>query len=155
MALFSQISAFMIFNFFSHISATKMMFWAVARVSFRAAKIVSCNKKKKNHGLRSKLPQLFYFISVLFFRTLYYLSFLLHIHVPLKSAHTSWGSPLGLKGLFSISNSWRCTVGWLSSKMFNSLIFSMFFLLKKRFGGILFLFWNDFFWKILCHMCAK
>jgi hypothetical protein len=37
----------MIFNFFSHISATKMMFWALARVSFRAAKIVSCNKKKK------------------------------------------------------------------------------------------------------------
>jgi hypothetical protein len=36
------------FNFFSHISATKMMFWALARVSFRAAKIVSCNKKKKN-----------------------------------------------------------------------------------------------------------
>jgi hypothetical protein len=30
--------------FFSHISATKMMFWALARVSFRAAKIVSCNK---------------------------------------------------------------------------------------------------------------
>jgi hypothetical protein len=34
----------MILNFFSHISATKMMFWALARVSFRAAKIVSCNK---------------------------------------------------------------------------------------------------------------
>jgi hypothetical protein len=34
----------MIFNFFSHISATKMMFWALARVSFRAAKIVSSNK---------------------------------------------------------------------------------------------------------------
>jgi hypothetical protein len=46
---------------FSHISATKMMFWALARVSFRAAKIVSCNKKKKIHSLRSKLPQLFYF----------------------------------------------------------------------------------------------
>jgi hypothetical protein len=34
----------LIFNFFSHISTTKMMFWALARVSFRAAKIVSCNK---------------------------------------------------------------------------------------------------------------
>jgi hypothetical protein len=33
----------------------------LARVSFRAAKIVSCNKKKKFHGLRSKLPQLFFF----------------------------------------------------------------------------------------------
>jgi hypothetical protein len=48
---------------FSHISATKMMFWALARVSFRAAKIVSCNKKKKINGLRSKLPQLFYFTN--------------------------------------------------------------------------------------------
>jgi hypothetical protein len=29
--------------------ATKQnMFWALARVSFRAAKIVSCNKKRKN-----------------------------------------------------------------------------------------------------------
>jgi hypothetical protein len=46
---------------FSHISATKMMFWALARVSFRAAKIVSCNKNFFFHGLRSNLPQLFYF----------------------------------------------------------------------------------------------
>jgi hypothetical protein len=38
-----------------------MMFWALARVSFRAAKIVSCNKNLFFHGLRSKLPQLFYF----------------------------------------------------------------------------------------------
>jgi hypothetical protein len=38
-----------------------MMFWALARVSFRAAKIVSCNKKYFFHGLRSKLPQLFFF----------------------------------------------------------------------------------------------
>jgi hypothetical protein len=53
----------MIFNFFSHISATKMMFWALARISFRAAKIVSCNKKKIIHGLRSKLPQLFFFTT--------------------------------------------------------------------------------------------
>jgi hypothetical protein len=51
----------MIFNFFSHISAAKMMFWALARVSFRAAKIVSCNKNYFFHGLRSKLPQLIYF----------------------------------------------------------------------------------------------
>jgi hypothetical protein len=35
-----------------------MMFWALARVSFRAAKIVSCNKNLFFHGLRSKLPQL-------------------------------------------------------------------------------------------------
>jgi hypothetical protein len=28
----------------AHVLATKMMFWALARVSFRAAKIVSCNK---------------------------------------------------------------------------------------------------------------
>jgi hypothetical protein len=33
----------------------------LARVSFRAAKIVSCNKNYFFHGLRSKLPQLFYF----------------------------------------------------------------------------------------------
>jgi hypothetical protein len=44
-----------------HALATKMMFWAVAQVSFRAAKIVSCNNRKKIHGLRSKLLQLFYF----------------------------------------------------------------------------------------------
>jgi hypothetical protein len=37
------------------------MLWALARVSFRAAKIVSCNMKYFFHGLRSKLPQLFYF----------------------------------------------------------------------------------------------
>jgi hypothetical protein len=29
-----------------HALATKIMFWAVAPVSFRAAKIVSCNNKK-------------------------------------------------------------------------------------------------------------
>jgi hypothetical protein len=32
----------------AHALATKMMFWAVARVSFRAAKIVSCNNKKNS-----------------------------------------------------------------------------------------------------------
>jgi hypothetical protein len=32
-----------------------MMYWALARVSFRAAKIVSCNKKINFHGLPSKL----------------------------------------------------------------------------------------------------
>jgi hypothetical protein len=42
-----------------------MMFWALARVSFRAAKIVSCNKKLFYHGLRSKLAQLFYFRGTL------------------------------------------------------------------------------------------
>jgi hypothetical protein len=46
------------------------MFWALAWVSFRAAKIVSCNKKKKIHGLRSKLPQLFYFTSLQFSQSL-------------------------------------------------------------------------------------
>jgi protoheme ferro-lyase len=51
----------MIFNFFSTNSATKMMFWALVRVSFRAAKIVSCNKNIFFHGLRSKLLQLFFF----------------------------------------------------------------------------------------------
>jgi hypothetical protein len=46
----------------AHALATKqMMFWALARVSFRAAKIVSCNKNIFFHGLRWKLPQLFYF----------------------------------------------------------------------------------------------
>jgi hypothetical protein len=30
----------------AHALATKMMCWALARVSFRAAKIVSCNNKK-------------------------------------------------------------------------------------------------------------
>jgi hypothetical protein len=43
------------------------MFWALARVSFRAAKIVSCNKIFFFHGLRSKLPQLFYFNDPNFF----------------------------------------------------------------------------------------
>jgi hypothetical protein len=38
------------------------VFKALARVSFRAAKIVSCNNKKKINGLQSKLLQLFYFI---------------------------------------------------------------------------------------------
>jgi hypothetical protein len=37
------------------------MFWALARVRFSAAKIVSCNNKNKFHGLPSKLLQLFYF----------------------------------------------------------------------------------------------
>jgi hypothetical protein len=32
----------------AHALATKMMFWFLARVSFRAAKIVSCNKKKQD-----------------------------------------------------------------------------------------------------------
>jgi hypothetical protein len=41
--------------------AKKIMFWALARVSFSAAKIVSYNNKKKIHGLPSKLLQLFYF----------------------------------------------------------------------------------------------
>jgi hypothetical protein len=45
---------------------TKMMFWALAGVTFSAAKIVSCNKKKKFHGLPATLLQLFYFISVRF-----------------------------------------------------------------------------------------
>jgi hypothetical protein len=40
---------------------TKMMFWALAGVTFSAAKIVSCNKNKKIHGLPSTLLQLFYF----------------------------------------------------------------------------------------------
>jgi hypothetical protein len=40
----------------------KNMFCALARVSFSAAKIVSCNNKKYFHGLPSKLLQLFYFI---------------------------------------------------------------------------------------------
>jgi hypothetical protein len=62
--------------FFSHISATKMMFWALARVSFRAAKIVSCNKNFFFHGLRSKLPQLFYFSSGLRGRRKTYLTIL-------------------------------------------------------------------------------
>jgi hypothetical protein len=61
--IFPDLRVYDICNFFSHISATKMMFWTLARVCFRAAKIVSCNNKKKFHGLRSKLPQLFYFSS--------------------------------------------------------------------------------------------
>jgi hypothetical protein len=32
-------------------------------------KIFSCNKKKKFHGLRSKLPQMFYFTTITFFET--------------------------------------------------------------------------------------
>jgi hypothetical protein len=40
---------------------TKMMFWALAGVTFSAAKIVSCNKKLFFHGLPSTLLQLFYF----------------------------------------------------------------------------------------------
>jgi hypothetical protein len=39
----------------------KMMFWALAGVTFSAAKIVSCNKNFFFHGLPSKLLQLFYF----------------------------------------------------------------------------------------------
>jgi hypothetical protein len=50
--------------------ATKMMFWAWARVSFRATKIVSCNNIKKIHGLQSKLLQLFYFSWATFCQTL-------------------------------------------------------------------------------------
>jgi hypothetical protein len=46
----------------AHALATKkIMFWALARVSFRAAKIVSCNKNIFFHGLRWKLLQLFNF----------------------------------------------------------------------------------------------
>jgi hypothetical protein len=45
----------------AHVLATKMMFWTLARISFRSAKIVSCNKNIFFHGLRWKLLQLFYF----------------------------------------------------------------------------------------------
>jgi hypothetical protein len=41
---------------------TKMMFWALAGVTFSAAKIVSRNKNFFFHGLPSTLLQLFYFI---------------------------------------------------------------------------------------------
>jgi hypothetical protein len=43
-----------------------IMIWALAlaRVSFSAAKIVSCNNKKYFHGLPSKLLQLFYFMQI-------------------------------------------------------------------------------------------
>jgi hypothetical protein len=37
------------------------MFWALAGVTFSAAKIVSCNKNFFFHGLPSTLLQLFYF----------------------------------------------------------------------------------------------
>jgi hypothetical protein len=40
---------------------TKMMFWALAGVTFSAAKIVSCNKNFFFHGLPSTLLQLVYF----------------------------------------------------------------------------------------------
>jgi hypothetical protein len=45
----------------AHAVATKMMFWTLARVSFRAVKIASCNKEIFFHGLPSTLLQLFYF----------------------------------------------------------------------------------------------
>jgi hypothetical protein len=44
---------------------TKIMFWALARVTFSAAKIVSCNKNYFFHGLPSTLLQLFYFRRLL------------------------------------------------------------------------------------------
>jgi hypothetical protein len=40
----------------------KMMFWALARVSFSADKIVSCDNKIFLWSILSKLLQLFYFI---------------------------------------------------------------------------------------------
>jgi hypothetical protein len=43
---------------------TKMMFWALAGVTFNAAKIVSCNKNYFFHALPSTLLQLFYFITL-------------------------------------------------------------------------------------------
>jgi hypothetical protein len=43
-AIFPDLRVYDIVNFCSHISATKIMFWALARVRFRAAKIVSCNR---------------------------------------------------------------------------------------------------------------
>jgi hypothetical protein len=45
----------------THTLVTKMMFWALAGVTFSAAKIVSCNKNFFFHGLPSTLVQLFYF----------------------------------------------------------------------------------------------
>jgi hypothetical protein len=44
-----------------------MMFWTLARVTFSAAKIVSCNKNVFFHGLPSTLLQLFYFFFFFFF----------------------------------------------------------------------------------------
>jgi hypothetical protein len=43
---------------------TKMMFWALAGVTFRAAKIVSCNKNFFFHSLPATLLQLFNFNSL-------------------------------------------------------------------------------------------
>jgi hypothetical protein len=44
----------------AHALATKMMFWTLARVSFRAVKNVSCNKDFF-YGLPATLLQLFYY----------------------------------------------------------------------------------------------
>jgi hypothetical protein len=41
--------------------ATTIMFWALARVIFSTAKIISWSNKLFCHGLPSKLLQLFYF----------------------------------------------------------------------------------------------
>jgi hypothetical protein len=47
-------------NTSAHALATKMMFWTLARVSFRAVKIVSCNKEKKFHGLPATMISIVY-----------------------------------------------------------------------------------------------
>jgi hypothetical protein len=46
--------------------ATKIMFWALARVIFITAKIISWSNKLFFHGLPSKLLQLFYFRITLY-----------------------------------------------------------------------------------------
>jgi hypothetical protein len=44
--------------------ARTLVFWALAGVTFSAAKIVSCNKNFFFHGLPSTLLQLYYFRKV-------------------------------------------------------------------------------------------